>query len=203
MERTLAIIPLAFLSLAGCATTSQKGPGFVDPRMAAAAQAESATEMELDLDVGGAIVKVAVEQTDASAAPEAVKRLAQTTWPGSTPTKYEREIYEGGAVVHEVAVKTADGKECEVSATEAGALRYTECELTPGDMPVPVGKTVGETVAGGEVKEVEVRKSDGGEEEWRVEVKQGGRTFYLRIRPDGALISRAIRLEAEVTIPMK
>lgn len=203
MTSTRFALPLTVLSLAAGCATGPHGPGAIDERLAAAARSATAKEVEIDLAQGGAFAKVAVEDTSVAEVPAAVRKLAETTYPGGTLTEYEREVYTDGALIHEVEVKTADGKECEVSASEAGVLRYTECKMKPEELPEPVKKALEAAAPSPEIKEAELRKSADGNDEYRVEVKSGGRTWYLRFKADGTIIGKSVILEAEITIPVQ
>src|SRR5262245_45557777 len=196
---SLALLPLVPMSI-GCATTAPKGPGFIDPRMAAAAQWDTVKEVEIAIDGAGNMTKVAVEQSSGDKAPEALRKLVETTYPGGTITEYEQEIYQDNVLVHEVEVKTADGKECEISATEAGVLRYTECKLKPEELAEPVKKAIEAAVPGAEITEAEVRKTPDGVEEFRIELKGKTGKWYLRLKGDGTMIARARLVEAEIAI---
>lgn len=189
-------------SSVGCAT-APRGPGAIDGRLLASAQAADAREVELHFDEDGVAAKISVEHEGAAAAPEAVRKLAESKWPGATLTDYELELYRDVGLVHEVEIKTADGKECEVSMTDGGALRYTECEVAPASLPAPVTAAIAAAAPGPEVTEAELRQVADGSEHYRVEVKSGGRVFYLRIKADGTLLGKAVRLKAEVTVPVR
>ena len=202
----LPVLPLAVLSLAfatvGCAT-APKGPGFIDPRMAAAAQWETVKEVEISIDGSGNITKIAVEQSSGDKVPEALRKLVEATYAGGTITEYEQELYQDNVMVHEVEVKTADGKECEISATEAGALRYTECKLKPEELAEPIKKGVETAAPGAEITEAEVRKTADGAEDFRLEVKANNRKWYFRFKADGTMTERSRLVEAEVAIPVQ
>ena len=206
IRTSLTLTPMttvALLALGGGCATMPAGPGFIDPRMAAAAQSETAKEVELILDGSGAITKIAVEDTNGDKTPPALRKLAEATFPGSTLGRYEQEIYPDRALVHEVEVKTADGKTCEVSANEAGVLRYSECNLKPEEIADAARKALDAALPGAEIVEAELRRTPGNPDEYRIEVTSGARKWYFRISPEGTVLERAIRVEAEITIPVK
>ena len=198
MRTPLAALPLV---LSACVTTSASGPGVMDPTAFASATAASARKMEIDADGTGHFTKVSVEHVDAALAPAALQAMVQSTWPGATLQKYEREVYADVGMVHEVEVKTADARECELSMTDAGALYYTECKVAQAEMAPGVAATMSSTLPGGTLVEAEVRKGPKFDE-CRIEATAGGRTYYLRIGSDGKLISKAAVLQAEVNVPV-
>src|SRR5262249_24153355 len=203
MRTNLTVLALSALGLAGGCATAPKGPGMMDPRLATAAQSDTAKEVEFELGADGTFSKVAVEGSGTDKIPEAVRKQAEATYPGGTITESELEVYAGDTVVHEVEVKTTDGKECEVSASEACVLRYTECKLKPEELAEPVKKAVEAAAPGAEITEAEVRKTPDGAEDYRIEVKGKNGKWYLRFKGDGTMIERARLVEAEIPIPAK
>lgn len=191
------------LCLAACATAGRGGSpvGFVDPRMAASAAADSARKVEFHLDASGAITKFTVEHAGPAAAPEALRKKVEATWPGATALSYEKEFYADVGLVDELEVKTSDGRECELSMTAAGALNYTECKLPAATLPAAVTAAIASAVPGATVSEAELRKPATGPEEFRIEATAGGRAYYLRIAPDGSLREKRVQLPAELTVP--
>lgn len=188
----------------GCATTS--GPGRLDVRLVhLAATTPSAAKIELHPDETGALVKATVEHLDEAQVPEAVRRLAAEKFPGAKVTGYETESYAGeGDLVYEVEVDTAEGRHCEISATAAGALRYTECRLPPAEIPEAVARAVAAVLPGAEIEEAErVAGPALPTEEIRVEAKAGGRLHYLRFDPAGTLTRHGVMIPAEIEVRVK
>jgi len=189
--------PLPPTTAAGAAT----GVGHVDPAFAAAAASyQGAYKIKLYFDAKGVMYKASLYHHDDAKVPEVVRKLAAERMPGSTVTAYEFELYADAGPVHEVEVKTADGRECEVSATPAGVFRYTECQVPPANLLPAIAKLVADNAPGGQVVEVEERKDASGAVEIRVESKVGEVIHYLRFRPSGELLSRALRYASEVEV---
>ncbi|PRQ06230.1 hypothetical protein [Enhygromyxa salina] len=217
MKRLLAGVPLLFvLACEDAATTAPCDVAPAQPAQPAAsgdspalkpAIREVATStakierVKLRVDEAGVIVKQSVYHDDASAIPEAVRKLAEQQFPGSTPISYETEHYADLGDIYEVELNTADGQQCEVAGRADGSLVYTECRLDPASMPEPIAAQVSAAIPGGEVVEAE-RKTRDGSEEFTVEVTHDGREFYLRIAADGSLLSKHVRLPALLELPV-
>lgn len=220
MRRLSTALLLSTLS-AGCATTSEiASPAASEPSSGSmsadvaapsgglhetvarlAVTANTVEEFEFRLDENGAMIKQAIYHDDASAVSEAVKAKALELYPGATIVAYETEFYADAGIVHEVEVKTADGQECEVSATPDGTLRYQECELEMADVPAHISAAVKSAYPEGKLLEVETKKGPG-LDVMTAEVESGGARYYLTMSADGTIEAVHKRIEALVEIPI-
>jgi hypothetical protein len=189
-----------------CEAVPEKADGAGTPAItqpiADAAKGPTVERMKVRFDAAGAITKQSVYHGDRSAIPQAVLDLAEKTFPGSRPRRYETEHYAEFGSVFEVEVDTADNKMCEVAARPDGELVYTECRLDARELPKPVSDRVSATLSDGKILEAE-HKSGPDVGEFTVEVEVGGRQFYLRIAPDGTLIEQLVRVPAILEIPVE
>lgn len=167
----------------------------------AAKSAPKVDKMKLRLDASGAIVKQSVYHDDASRIAGPVLETAKTQYPDATIEHYETEWYADLGEIHEVEVKTKDGKQCEVAAKPSGELVYTECEASADTLPDPVKKAVDAAVPGGKILEVETKKGEG-RDQYTVEVESGGTEYYLIIAPDGTMKNKLKRIPAIVEVPV-
>jgi hypothetical protein len=209
----LALVTFAFACQDAAAPTTQpceaapeEAPGDVASDImqpiAAAATGPTVERMKVRLDGEGVIIKQSVYHGDHSAIPQAVLDLAEKTFPGSRPRRYETEHYADFGQVFEVEVDTADNKMCEVAARPEGELVYTECRLDPRELPKPVSDRVSATFPDAKILEAE-QKSGPDVGEFTVEVEVGSRQFYLRIAPDGTLIQKLVRVQAVIELPVE
>jgi len=166
-----------------------------------AVTATTVEEFEFRLDDHGALIKQAIYHDDASAVSEAVKAKALELYPGATIVAYETEFYADAGIVHEVEVKTADGRECEVSATPEGTLRYQECELEMANVPAQISAAVKSAYPEGKLLEVETKKGPG-LDQVTAEVESGGVEYYVTMSPAGTIEAVHKRVEALVEIPV-
>lgn len=166
-----------------------------------AMSAPNVERMKVRVDDAGKIVKQSVYHGDAGTTPAPVRELAEKTFPGGRPLFYETEVYADVGLVYEVEVETTDGKQCEVSGQPDGTLVYTECRLDARELPEPVTARIDATLAGGKVIEAEVKKGPN-VDEFTIEVEFQGREYYLRIRPDGTLIAKLLRVPAIIELPL-
>jgi hypothetical protein len=212
----LRALPLALVAFAfGChdsptttrpcesvPTQGADGSPAITQPIADAAKGATVERMKVRFDDGGAIVKQSVYHGDPSAIPTPVLDLAEQTFPGSKPRRFETEHYADFGPVFEVEVDTADGKMCEVAARPEGELVYTECRLDAGELPEPVAARVSTTLPDGKIIEAE-RKAGPETDEFTIEVDVGGRQFYLRIGPDGTLLEKLVRVPAIIELPVE
>ncbi|MGH1341421.1 MAG: hypothetical protein ACRBN8_07720 [Nannocystales bacterium] len=166
-----------------------------------AVTAHTVEEFEFRLDEQGALIKQAIYHDDASAVSEVVKAKAMELYPGATIVAYETEFYADAGIVHEVEVKTADGQECEVSATPDRTLRYQECELEMADVPPQITAAVKSAYPDGKLLEVETKKGPS-LDIVTAEVESGGVEYYVTMSPQGAIEAVHKRIEALVEIPV-
>lgn len=191
----------ALFSLPACGTTGVAGPGRLDATLVkSGATLEGAEKYELRADGTGALEKISLYHKSEARVPEAVRKLVQAQLPGAKIKKYELEMYADGKLSHEVEVDTSDGRECEVSATESGELRYVECDVKAADLPDAVAKAVAAKLPGGEITEAETKKGPG-LDVIAVDVKLAGRTHELHLKPNGEIVSHHLSLPAVVEIP--
>lgn len=209
---SLATLALTLTSL-GCgaapecthppaAADAVSGPGRLDATLArGATRYQGVHKLKLRLREDGTVEKMAVYHRDASVAPAPVLALAQSRFPGSTVVFYEHELYIDRGEMHEVEVKTADGRTCEISASPAGVLGYEECELAVDAVPPAVKATLEARLPGGKIVEAESKK--GPElDELSIEVEREGAVHYLRVRPDGTVLAHHHRVAAEIDVPV-
>ena len=165
-----------------------------------ASTAPNVEKIKIRLDAQGGVVKQALYHDQADVIPAAVLELAKTRFPKATITGYETELYADRGRVYEVRLDDG-GTECEVAASPEAVELYTECQVDPASLSAAVMATVEQAAPGGKILEAETKK--GPElDELTVEVEQGGRELYVRMRPDGSLIQVLRRVPAIVEIPL-
>jgi hypothetical protein len=158
--------------------------------------------MKIRTDAGGAVVKQSLYHRDLAAIPKPVHDLAAQKFPGGKTEQVESELYLEHGRVYEVEVTTTDGKKCEVAASAEGVELYTECVVEPASLPAPVTAAIAKLYPDAKVLEAETKK--GPEvDEITVEVQVGGGEHYLRVKPDGTVIQRLVRIPAVVEIPIE
>ena len=202
--KSFALLSAVLCSM-GCAT-SGVGPGRLDHELLSlTTTAQGVRKIELHSDKRGAITKMSVYHQDQSRVPEAIRKLAESQFPGSKIVSLETEHYVDAGLVYEVEVEIPDGKHCEVSARPDATLRYTECRLSSDGLPAAVSQRIAETLPGGTVEELEVLKGPAiaGGEEYRAEVKLGAVGHYLRISPSGGLLRHGIVVPASIEVPIQ
>ncbi len=222
MSRCVApsLLLLGFVS--ACGTSGAASEGTTPPGSSAAATVEGAgapaaaldaeitktaasaavvEKMKVRLDGEGNVVKQSLYHGSADAIPEAVRKLAETRFPGAKVTGYETELYADRGRVYEVEVDTTDGKHCELAASPAAEELYTECEVDPATLSDAVKAAIDKAAPGGKLLEAETKKGPD-LEEITVEVEAGGEEFYLRINTDGSLIQKLRRIPAVVEVPV-
>jgi hypothetical protein len=182
--------------------TGAGGASALTQSVADAGKGATVERMKVRFDDGGAIVKQSVYHGDRSGIPQAVLELAERTFPGSKPRRYETEHYADFGPVFEVEVDTADNEMCELASRPEGELVYTECRIDAAELPEPVSARVGATFPDGKILEVE-KKSGPEIDEFTIELEAGGRQFYLRIAPDGALLGKVVRVPAIIELPVE
>lgn len=180
------------------ATAASASAGQIDSKIAEAiATFQGVEKLEMYVDAKGVVTKLSVYHHDAAKVPDAVKKAASEQFPGATVKAYEYELYAGEGYVHEVEFETADKKECEVSVTDAGKVRYTECVIDKA--PEAIEKQLATLVPGGTLAEVEQKKG-AGVDELSVEVKVGAIEHYLRFKSTGELIARSLRVVSRLDV---
>jgi hypothetical protein len=202
--KSLSLLGVTLLSL-GCATHTTS-PGHLDAELLSiAASAQGVRKLEMHSEKTGEIWKLSVYHQDAARIPEPIRKLAESTFPGSKALSFETERYADAGLVYEVEVEKADGEHCEISTSPDGKLRYAECRLTQAALPSSVSKTIADMLPGGTVEEIEILKGQAivGGEEYRAEVKVGPQLHYLRIKPSGELIRHGLLIPAKIEVPAR
>lgn len=200
--KPFSLLFVTLLSI-GCAAHTA-GPGHLDAELLSiATSAQGTRKLELHGEKSGEISKLSVYHQDATRIPEPIRKLAESTFPGSKALSFETERYADAGLVYEVEVEKADGEHCELSASAEGKLRYTECRLTQAALPPAVSKTISDKLPGGTVEEIEVLRGQAivGGEEFRAEVKVGTQMHYLRIKPSGELVRHGLLIPAKLELP--
>lgn len=184
-------------------TSVATGAAALQPGVAeAATQATGISKMKLRLDADGQWSKQSVYHGDESRIAEPVRALAAKKFPGGTATRYETEWYADHGEVHEVEVKTTDGKTCEVAAKPDGTELYVECHETEASLPAPVKDAVSTAYPDGKILEAE-RKTGPNLDEYTIEVQSGDAEYYLIVAPDGTLSKTLRRIPAIVEVVVK
>lgn len=174
----------------------------IDPTISkAATSAKGVTKIKLRLDASGNLVKQAVYHGDEGRISAQVRELAVAKFPGGTAEYYESEFYAEHGEVHEVEVKTADGKHCEVAAKPDGTELYVECHIAESELPPAVSNTVAATIPGGKILEAEKKTSKAGDT-FTVEIESGGTEYYLILSASGELQHKLRRIPAIVEVPV-
>lgn len=205
--------PLALVLALGChhekptttpadATATPSGVAGIDAEIASiAAKPGAATKFKLRIDASGAIQKQSLYHGDATAIPEAAKAKALAKWPGSTVERFETELYAEHGRVHEIEVKTAEGGVCELAIKADGTDLYEECQITADKIPAAVAAKITELFPDGKVLEAETKRGPN-MDELTIEVESAGQEFYLRVKPDGTVIAKLVRIPGVFEVPV-
>lgn len=177
------------------------GAGLDAELVGLASRAQGVMKIKMRVGPDGTVHKLAVYHHDAAAIPEPVRALAAERFPGAETLYYESELYSDLGRAYEVEIRTAEGKECEVSASADGTLLYEECKVPPDQIDPKVKATVDRLVPGGTVLEVETKHGPD-RDEVSVEVKAGDVEHYVRTTPDGELIGHTLRIPAIIEVPV-
>ncbi len=216
MARTLALTVLS-IALLGChhekptttpgdstptPTPTASGGATVDAEMVKiASKPGAATKFKIRVDASGALAKQSLYHGDAESIPASVRTLAEKRWAGGKISSYETELYTEHGRVHEVEVTTADGGKCELAVKTDGTELYEECEIASDKIPQPVTAKVGELFPGGKILEAETKKGPT-MDELTVEVEMNGQEYYLRVKPDGTVLAKLLRIPAVLEVPV-
>jgi hypothetical protein len=186
----------------GDSGASPAGTAALDPAIAEHMRsAQKVDRIKLRFDEHGRIVKQSLYHGDASTIGAPAQAAAAERFPGAETLFYENEVYADLGPVEEIEVKTKDGRRCEIAAKPDGTVIYEECQMDASALPEPVAAAVAKLAPGATIEEAEVKKRPEGDE-YTVEVTVDGRSQYLRIRSDGSLIQRLLRVPAIVEIPL-
>lgn len=183
------------------ATPSGGSAGALDGELVKLAAAGPAKKMKIRTDAAGALVKQSVYHADQAAIPKPVHDLAAQKFPGSKVAQVESELYREHGRVYEVEITTADGKKCEVAASAEGSELYVECQADPATLPAPVAAAIAKLYPDAKVLEAET-KTGPNVDEITVELQIGEGEHYLRMKPDGTVLERLVRIPAIVEIPL-
>lgn len=175
----------------------------VDAEMVAIASKPGvATKFKIRVDAQGGLTKQSLYHSDAEAIPAAIRTLAEQRWAGGKIVSYETELYAEHGRVHEVEVATAEGAKCELAVKSDGTELYEECEITTDKIPQPVAAKVAEVFPGGKVVEAETKKG-ATMDELTIEIEMNGQEYYLRVKPDGTVIAKLLRIPAILEVPVQ
>ncbi len=207
----LCIVPtsLACQPAASTATTTPGGSGgpaaasaAVDPDLVAIARRPGvAIKAKLRVDASGALQKQSIYHRDAQAIPEAVRSKALARWPDAAVVRYESERYVDRGRVHEVEVQLPSGQQCELAIADDGGELYEECRIEASALPAPVAAQVAAMFPDGTIHEAETKKGPG-LDELTLEIAAGGQEYYLRMAPDGKVLSKLLRIPAVLEVPV-
>lgn len=186
---------------AATATSPAGATGALDAELVKIAAAGPAKKMKIRTDANGALVKQSVYHSDQSAIPKPVHDLAAKKFPGAKLRQVESELYREHGRVFEIEVATADGKKCEIAASAAGVELYTECQVDPATLPAPVTAAIAKLYPDAKVLEAETKVGPS-VDEMTIELQVGEGEHYLRIKPDGTVIERLVRIPAVIEIPV-
>lgn len=178
------------------------GGATIDAEMVAiAAKPGVAIKFKLRVDASGALAKQSLYHNDASAIPEAVRTKAEQRWPGGKIVRFETEQYAEHGRVHEVEVTTAEGGKCELAVKSDGTELYEECEVAPDKLAPAVAAKITELFPQGKVLEAETKRGPG-MDEVTIEVESEGVEYYLRVKPDGTVLAKLVRIPAILEVPI-
>jgi hypothetical protein len=165
-----------------------------------ATKARQVEKIAIETCARGRVEEISVYHHDEARVPEAVRRLVQTRFPGSRPLSYETER-EGDRSVGEVEIVTAEGRRCEVAATDDGTLRYVECVYVRGDLPAAVVSAVDRLLPHNEFVEAEKKEGPDGTT-FSVEARVGGVVHAVRLTESGEVRRHAVQVPAMVEIEL-
>lgn len=193
----LAALPLVLL--AACASPS--GIGHLDPEIVAhARERQGAWRAKLHVTADGSVRKVTVYHRDPAAVPAAIRELAMQRFPGGKVESYETELHDAAGWVHEVEITTAEGRNCEISASEPARLRYVECRIANEEVAPALLERALELVAGGALQEAETHEGENGDDV-RLELLREGVVHYVVLDPTGTVLQHELRLPAILGVP--
>jgi len=141
--------------------------------------------------VGLAVVRADEENFPLDKLPKAVKEAVEKRFP-KVEIKEASKEKDGDKVMYEVTLKK-DGKNIDITLTEAGAITVIEQEIEVKDLPKAVGMTLDEkySKAKYEILESVTKVADGKEtvEYYEAKLVVGDKTWEVEILPDGKLKS--------------
>ncbi len=160
-------------------------------------------KIELEVAADGAIRELALYHNDADRIPEAVRKRAESTYPGAKITGFESEV-EGPKrrQVYEVEVETAEGQKCEIEAGDDGVLIYTECEVDLATLSEGIKTAAAKALPEGTIKKAEVvQHGDDAPAETVIEVELGESTHKLIFVGD-QLKRHVLEIKAEIELDL-
>ncbi|MBX7083771.1 MAG: hypothetical protein K1X88_31465 [Nannocystaceae bacterium] len=174
----------------------------IDPDLVAIARRPGvAIKAKLRVDASGALQKQSIYHRDAQAIPESVRSKTLARWPDAAIVRYESERYADRGRVHEVEVQLPSGQQCELAVADDGGELYEECRIEASALPAPVAAQVTAMFPDGTVHEAETKKGPG-LDELTLEIAAGGQEYYVRIAPDGKVLSKLLRIPAVLEVPV-
>ncbi len=212
-SRPFLILPLFALACTGQAKTSPPGakrptaatmnPGGAIDRelLETARKAREIDRIKLRVDEEGVLTKLAVYHGDATLVSPAMVQLVEREEPGARNTRYENEWYADLGRVEEIEFDTADGKHCEIAGRADGELLYRECQVDPAQLPETIREAMATQFPEAKVLEAE-EKIRGSETSYTLELREGGREFYLLVDTSGTITGRFLRVPALLEIPL-
>jgi uncharacterized membrane protein YkoI len=198
---TAAKAPKPTAATATAAAKKAPEAAVVHPRVVkAAATFKEVSRAKLRTDAKGAVTKLSLYHNDAAKVPDNIKKMAEKKFEGATVRFYELERYADIGWVQEVEVKTADGKNCELSVREDGTENYVECEIPVAELAKPIADAVAKKLPDGKIVEVETKKGPK-IDQVHVEVEVGKMVHKLHFSPDGKLLLHLLKIPAELEVP--
>ena len=186
------------LSLLGCAG----GPGRLDPRLLGEVhRLAQVRKLELRLGDGGEVRQLAVLHQQRQRAPEAVLRLLEERLPGATVVELELERHAEHGWEHELLVRTADGRHCELAATPEGTFLYLECEVAIGALPQAITEAAARLAPGATLSKAETLEAPD-RRQIAVELRRGAATQILVFSPGGELVAQLAKVQGRIEIPL-
>ena len=195
--RLLLIAALA-VGLLGCAG----GPGRLDPQLLRQVhRLAGVRKLELRLAEGGEVRQLAVLHQERGRAPEAVLGLLRQRLPGATVVELELERHAEHGWEHELLVRTADGRSCELAATEDGTFLYLECEVAAAALPKAITEAAARLCPECAFVEAETLEAPD-RRQIAVELRRGAATQILVFTPSGELIAQLAKVPGRIELPL-
>jgi hypothetical protein len=151
--------------------------------------------VKLTVSPAGAVEEVNVYHNDVAPIPAAVKALVKEKFPGAHVLNYETEWETDEGPTVEVEVRTEGGRFCELSATPAGVLAYTRCDVSPHELAPPTLEAVQRALPDGQIEAAAFRQSDHGDT-LLVEVRVAAQTHRLILSTTGQVVARELKVPA-------
>ena len=173
------------------------GPGVwgqFDPNVLRRVQSIAAVEkVKLGVAADGRLAELSIYHNDPAPIPRAVRDVLDREFPRHHVLNYETEWED--TPVTEVAVRTAQGRICELSSSNTGEVRYIECLIEVSDLPLPVVQALDQKMPGARIEECEVRQDETGRY-YKVTLRHGSRMHQLKYTPEGELKAHNLKIPA-------